>query len=283
MTCPRCGAPTPADATTCERCGLSRVSYGRGPGPGLSTAYGAWPPPMPRPSQQARWGSSQPPGPWPSPAQHPGAPPRWVPTPYGYSPVTGVRPPRPPLREGVVRAACLGNVLAALACLVHGVGSVTWRRAVYVDLARGEPGFQSNDVTNGVLLTIASVASLLAFVLALLVLSRRRGWTPVSGVGLALAAVGWLVVLVGAALVAGAETRIEAPTAAFAAVVVGVGFVAVAAGHGLLAGGLRAPEREGFLATAPYPGPDPYVGTALARDPCDRPSPAEVDAYPGDS
>jgi len=84
--------------------------------------------------------------------------------------------------------------------------------------------------------------------------------------------VGWLVVLVGAALVAGADTRAEADTAAAASVLVGVGFVVVALGHALLAVGLKAPVSDGSLATAPYPGPDPYAGTPLARRPADRPA-----------
>jgi hypothetical protein len=71
--------------------------------------------------------------------------------------------------------------------------------------------------------------------------------------------------------VAGADTRAEADIAAAASVLVGSGFIGVALGHALLTVGLKAAAADGSLATAPYPGPDPYVGTPLARDPADRP------------
>lgn len=190
---------------------------------------------------------------------------------------------RAPLREGVVRAARVLQVIAGIACLAHGIFSVTLRRATYVDLGQGRGGSQSNDQLNAALLSVACVASMLALVLALVVLARRRGRVPASGTGLALFSLGWLVVLVGAALVAGADTRPEAGTAAFATILVGLGFVAVAIGHGLLAAGLSAPERDGSLATAPYPGPDPYAGTTLARDPADRPAAAAFGPGAGDA
>lgn len=258
MTCPRCGAPLPVGAPVCARCGLPRGVDPRAPATG---PYGYGPPP----------------GAWSN------GPPAWGP--YGYPPPPGFvpRPPRPPLREGVVRVARLASGLAALACLAHGVVSMTLRRATYVGLSEGRGGSQSSDLLNVVLLTVASLTSLLALVLALVVLGRGRGWSAASGTGFALAGVGWLVVLVGAALVAGADTRAEAGTAAFAAVLVGIGFVAVAIGHALLAFGLSAPERDGSLATAPYPGPDPYAGTPLARDPADRPVPGAAQARPGDA
>lgn len=179
---------------------------------------------------------------------------------------------RAPLGEPSITAARVLQLLAALACLVHGVVSMTLRRAAYVDLGAGRGGSSSSDQLNVVLLSIASLCSVVALAAALFVLVRGRGRSPASGAGLALFGVGWLVVLVGAALVAGADTRAEADTAAAASVLVGVGFVVVALGHTLLAVGLKAPVPDGSLATAPYLGPDPYVGTPLARHPADRPA-----------
>lgn len=276
MTCPRCGAPISVDAPVCGRCGLARHDSGaRGPsGPPGGPGYGpprAYPPQHPPP-----YPPHTPPG-W-GPAAPYGAPGAWR---GGPTPI--MRPPRPPLREGVVRAAQLAQGIAALACLVHGVFSMTLRRAAYVDVGRGLGGSQSSDQLNGVLLAIASLSSLLAVVLALVVLSRGRGRVAASGTGLALWGLGELVVLVGAALVAGADTRAEAGTAAFAAVLVGLGFVAVAVGHALLAAGLSAPVRDGSPATAAYPGPDPYVGTPLAREPADRPAAGSYQSRSGDT
>lgn len=234
--------------------------YGRPPTAGgaapsaYAAAYGPPPYPpqtLPSPSQPHYPPLSRSTGGWP-----PGRPPH-------------LRPPREQLREGTVRVARLAQALAALACLVHGLVSMTVRRSAYVDLGRGG-GSASSDQLNAVLLAIASLSSLLALGLAVYVLARRRGRSAASGTGLALFGLGWLVVLVGAALVAGADTRAAAATAALAAVLVGVGFVVVAVGHALLAPGLAAAERDGSLATAPYPGPDPYVGTPLARHPADR-------------
>lgn len=270
MTCPRCGAPVPAGARFCANCGLA-------------TSYGA---PQPSPyNQPAAASAGHPLRSHPAPGYPPtgmgGTAPQGIPTvPYG---APAVRPgghaepyvprQRSPLDERVVSTARLLQVLAGLACLVHGVLAMTMRRAAYVDLGAGRGGSAGSDQLNVVLLSIASVASLVALAAALLVLLRGRGRSPVSGAGLSLFGVGWAVVLVGAALVAGADTRAEADIAAAASVLVGVGFVGVALGHALLSVGLRAPAADGSLATAPYPGPDPYVGTPLARDPADRPVP----------
>ncbi len=244
MTCPRCGGPLPVGARFCPRCGAT-VAYGH---------------PPPSPPGQFRPQMS----PYaPTPGQVP--PPGTTGNPYQ-------RQRRAPLGEPSIRAARIIQLLAALACLVHGVASMTLRRAAYVDLGAGRGGSASSDQLNVVLLSIASLSSLGALAVALLVLARGRGRSPASGAGLALFVVGWLVVLVGAALVAGADTQAEASTAAAASVLVGVGFVVVALGHTLLAVGLNAPVQDGSLATAPYLGPDPYVGTPLARHPADRPA-----------
>jgi hypothetical protein len=154
---------------------------------------------------------------------------------------------------------------------MHGLASMTLRRAAYVDLGAGRGGSASSDQLNVALLAIASLCSLAALAAAVFVLMRGRGRSPTSGAGLSLFGIGWLVVLVGAALVAGADAKAEADTAAAASVLVGIGFMVVALGHALLGVGLKAPVSYGSLATAPYPGPDPYVGTPLARDPADRP------------
>lgn len=155
---------------------------------------------------------------------------------------------------------------------------MTLRRAAYVDLGAGRGGSAASDQLNVVLVSIASLCSLTALAAALFVLVRGRGRSPASGAGLSLFGVGSVVVLVGAALVASADTRAEADTAAAASVLVGVGFIVVALGHMLLATGLRAHTPDGSLATAPYPGPDPYAGTRLARHPADRPA---VERAPG--
>ncbi len=152
--------------------------------------------------------------------------------------------------------------------------AVSVRRGAYVEVAQGQGGSQLNDQLNAALLTVAAVTSWLALVVALVVLARGRGRGALTGSGLALLCLGWVVVLVGAALVSGADTGSQAMTAAFASVTVGVGFALVALGHGLLVPGLAKPTRVGSLATAPYEGPDPYAGTPLARDPVQRLAPA---------
>lgn len=273
MTCSRCGAPLPADARFCPTCGAT-VSYGTTP-----------PSPAPFPAQaqpaaerraghpqagQAapiRWSSTG----YPAPSA-----PRQQLSPYGehpgQAPSPYARQARAALGESSITAARILQLLAGLTCLVQGVAAMTLRRAAYVDLGAGRGGSASSDQLNLVLLSIASIASVVALTAALFVLMRGRGRSPASGAGLSLFGVGWLVVLVGAALVAGADTRAEADTAAAASVLVGVGFVVAALGHILLAVGLRAPLADGSLATAPYPGPDPYAGTPLARNPADRPA-----------
>ncbi len=200
-------------------------------------------------------------------AGHPGQPPPPLPPEPPYA-----RPLRAPLGEASITAARILQLLAALTCLVHGVVSMTLRRAAYMDLGEGRGGSSTSDQLNAVLLSIASLCSLVALAAAVFVLVRGRGRSAASGAGLALLGVGWLVIMVGAALVAGADTRAEADTAAAASVLVGVGFGVVALGHTLLAAGLQVRAPDGSLATAPYLGPDPYVGTPLARHPADRPA-----------
>ena len=272
MTCQRCGAPLPAGARFCAACGAPAPTYTATSQPSRQPVQ--WGAPGAQPNHLSAAASNQP-NPWaradPQKWGQPGPP--GQPQPYGpperYGPRPGKRP-RAPVSEGVVRAARVVQLLAAIACLVHGLLSITLRRAAFVDVSEGRGGSASSDQLNTVLLTLASVLAVIAVALALLVMLRGRGRSGLSGAGLALFGIGWLIVLVGAALLAGADTRAEAETAALATVLVGIGFLVVGIAHGLLAAGLKAAERDGSLATAPYPGPDPYAGTPLARNPQDR-------------
>jgi hypothetical protein len=278
MQCPRCGSENAPGARACSRCGLPAPQSGP-PGP---------PPGAPRPGVPPQSGPpsgppGSPPQPYPGPPPQPG-PPTGPPQQRPQPPVPPRQPPPNPYptqtqqpgtaavqsrrdteSSGLVKAAVVLAVIAALAALGYAGFALTLRRGVYADLDN-DPGSvtkddaESSDNINAIGLWVAGVLIGLAFVLLLAsMISARRGRNALGIIGVVLVILGAGVATWACLLVDGVDDVTEAGDAVTGYLVAGPAFAAMAVGLLLGALGLRRPPRpepahpaDQQFATDPY-------------------------------
>jgi hypothetical protein len=175
--------------------------------------------------------------------------------------------------SGLVKAAVILAVIAALAALGYAGFALTLRRGVYSDLD-DDPGSvtkddaESSDNINAIGLWVAGVLIGLAFVLLLAsMISARRGRNSLGIIGIVLVILGAGVATWGCLLVDGVDNVTEAGDAVTGYLVAGPAFAAMAVGLLLGALGLRRPPRpeparpaDQQFETDPYGLRPPYGG-----------------------
>jgi hypothetical protein len=168
-----------------------------------------------------------------------------------------------PARGGTLALSAL--VVAALLSLGYALWALTARRGIFADFSAGRfvssNHAKSSDATDTTILVVAGVVSLVA--LALWVVRRAADKTSGGGVdmsGLALSLVGVVTIAVGLFLSSkisdAAGQAAQGDKGVTATVVIGVGFLALAAGLLLGTFGVRGPRSAaaGAPAQARYQG-----------------------------
>jgi hypothetical protein len=216
MQCPRCGLQNAAGATQCIRCAYSLTG---GSAERSALAYG-----QPRPAAEQ------------TPIEPGVVAPQGVQSGYG-SQAYETRPPPEPTADGagaLRRVAVLALALAALAALVYGGWAMTARRALFTELPDGTVSLaeaKSSDRLDAVLMWTAVALIVIAVVLWLAVHRRRRHPLGSSGfTAMALLGTGLILVAVGAYTTSLVGDVSDADRAALGFLIMGLGFVLVAAG-----------------------------------------------------
>lgn len=170
-------------------------------------------------------------------------------------------------RGGAAAMGCL--LLAAVLCAAYALWAFTARRGIFADFSAGRAvtsgRARTSDRIDTVLIVVAGVAAVVAVVWWVTRRVRRRSGTPAELGGLAVTALGVLIVGVGLSLagtVTDAATRVaQGDRGVTAAVVSGIGFAVLALG--LLAGAATVrreplPYRPQPLAQGYPPSPSPW-------------------------